>query len=60
MGGVTVGLSVGVTVGLTSDAVVALRSPHEGSLRDALLFGLAGDRWAGSSAASPAGSSWSA
>ncbi|MEV4324162.1 NACHT domain-containing protein [Microbispora rosea] len=42
VGGVTVGLTVGVTVGLTSDAVVALRSPHEGSLRDALLFGLSG------------------
>ncbi|MEW9530169.1 NACHT domain-containing protein [Microbispora sp. NPDC049125] len=42
VGGVTVGLTVGVTVGLISDAVVALRSPHEGSLRDALLFGLAG------------------
>ncbi|GIH50054.1 NACHT domain-containing protein [Microbispora rosea] len=42
VGGVTVGLTVGVTVGLTSDAVVALRSPHEGSLRDALLFGLCG------------------
>ncbi|MBP2706901.1 NACHT domain-containing protein [Microbispora sp. RL4-1S] len=42
VGGVTIGLPVGVTVGLTSDAVVALRSPHGGSLRDALLFGLAG------------------
>nr|WP_191909974.1 NACHT domain-containing protein [Microbispora cellulosiformans] len=42
IGGVSVGLTVGTTVGLVSDAVVALRSPHAGSLRDALLFGLAG------------------
>ncbi|WP_204061624.1 NACHT domain-containing protein [Microbispora corallina] len=42
VGGVSIGLTVGVTVGLVSDAVVALRSPHAGSLWDALLFGLAG------------------